>query len=312
MADEIHHVHRQACPSEKLPLATQPYRLDVIRSESITLRIGRQPSVFIAEHIHGITQVAFVHGADCEVVSRAPGKRAVVQRLDGDQVWILPPGHSHAVRLRREAHLIICDLDPDWSGKVAGAVVGHVIGAPLTHYVQRNPLITDLIRELRHEWETGLSGSHEHMATLGTSLGSCVLRAHGAWCPAVVRTRRLPQDLEDRIRSFVAEHLQRQATSAEDLESVQISPGVLARAACLSPDHFSRRWKVTTGLTPEQFLHQARLGLARELLRIGQYTVSQVADRTGFSDHSYFSLQFKQRFGLTPREYMLHHLARAS
>ena len=43
---------------------------------------------------------------------------------------------------------------------------------------------------------------------------------------------------------------------------------------------------------------------AEELLKSQFYTVREVCFLSGYNDESYFSREFKKRFGITPSEYM--------
>ncbi len=76
----------------------------------------------------------------------------------------------------------------------------------------------------------------------------------------------------------------------------------LARAAGLSRFHFSREFKRRTGKSPHQFLLDARLRHAAQLLEAGQ-PVTAAATHAGFSDLSRFGQQFKRLYGWTPRRH---------
>jgi AraC family transcriptional regulator len=74
----------------------------------------------------------------------------------------------------------------------------------------------------------------------------------------------------------------------------------LAAAVPLSPSHFSRAFKATTGLTPHRYVVRCRAEAARTLLRRPDLGVEQVARRTGFADGAHLARQFRRRFGMTP------------
>jgi hypothetical protein len=61
--------------------------------------------------------------------------------------------------------------------------------------------------------------------------------------------------------------------------------------------------KGLTGENPSFFFKTYKLNRAAELLVEGKYTVSEIADLTGFSTLSHFSKSFKKQFGITPSEY---------
>ena len=47
----------------------------------------------------------------------------------------------------------------------------------------------------------------------------------------------------------------------------------------------------------------ARKDKEAELLKGGKHTVAEIADMTGFSTQSHFSVVFKKQFGVTPSEF---------
>jgi AraC-like DNA-binding protein len=77
----------------------------------------------------------------------------------------------------------------------------------------------------------------------------------------------------------------------------------LAEKAGYTRSHFSRLFKAQTGLSPRQYVINARIVLAKELLRGTTLSVSEVAKRAGYGDIFLFSRQFKRTAGLTPSAY---------
>lgn len=61
--------------------------------------------------------------------------------------------------------------------------------------------------------------------------------------------------------------------------------------------------KGLTGENPSVFFKRYKLNRAAELLREHKYTISEIADMTGFSTLSHFSTSFKKQFGMTPGDY---------
>jgi AraC family transcriptional regulator len=79
-----------------------------------------------------------------------------------------------------------------------------------------------------------------------------------------------------------------------------ITLDALAAAVNLSPYHFARAFRATTGMTPHAFVTEQRLIVARDLLLRGDASVTEVAFSVGFSNVSHFRRLFRQRYGLTP------------
>jgi AraC-like DNA-binding protein len=74
----------------------------------------------------------------------------------------------------------------------------------------------------------------------------------------------------------------------------------MASVAKLSRSHFSRLFRQGSGIAPGQYLRGLRLAIALRLLQTGEYGVTDVANRCGFQDSSYFCRAFRKTFGITP------------
>jgi AraC family transcriptional regulator len=93
-----------------------------------------------------------------------------------------------------------------------------------------------------------------------------------------------------RVIKFVSENIAGNITVAD-----------LAGAACMSPAHFARSFKLTTGQCPHEFVNQIRLALAKQMLANRHLSISDIALSTGFSSQSNFSRAFRGATGMTPR-----------
>jgi len=81
----------------------------------------------------------------------------------------------------------------------------------------------------------------------------------------------------------------------------------LAKVAHLSISQFERRFRKVFGQTPARFLIRYRLTRASHILVQTESTISQIAHQVGFYDHSHFSREFKNLFGLSPGNYRNEH-----
>ncbi|MFS8368905.1 helix-turn-helix transcriptional regulator [Acetobacter indonesiensis] len=78
----------------------------------------------------------------------------------------------------------------------------------------------------------------------------------------------------------------------------------LAAVVGVSPYHFIRSFRQSSGETPHAFVLRRRLEHAAFLLKMGE-PASTVAHACGFSSHSHLSARFRQFMGVTPTEYAL-------
>jgi AraC-like DNA-binding protein len=76
-----------------------------------------------------------------------------------------------------------------------------------------------------------------------------------------------------------------------------------ARAAGMSPFHFIRQFEAVFGATPHQFRIQTRLDRAKQLLALGDFSVTDVCLEVGFTSLGSFSDLFARRVGAPPSVY---------
>lgn len=105
----------------------------------------------------------------------------------------------------------------------------------------------------------------------------------------------LPESIA-RVLHFLEDH-----TSSTDLTLAR-----LAGIAGMSPFHFCRRFKKTTGQSPMQYVIRLRIEQAKKLLKhhASRMSISQIATAVGFYDASNLNRHFKRLTGLTPTDFI--------
>ncbi len=83
----------------------------------------------------------------------------------------------------------------------------------------------------------------------------------------------------------------------------ELSLDDLAGVADLSPFHFSRVFKLTTGETPYHFVCSRRLARAQQLLIESEVGLAELALACGFASQSHFTAAFSKAFGTSPGRY---------
>jgi len=80
----------------------------------------------------------------------------------------------------------------------------------------------------------------------------------------------------------------------------------LARQLGVSYETFRKRFSAVTGTSPHQYRLRAIIQEAVRLLHQRPHTNAELADQLGFCNEFYFSRQFKEHTGLTPRQFREH------
>ena len=69
-------------------------------------------------------------------------------------------------------------------------------------------------------------------------------------------------------------------------ETVEVTE--LARACALSRSHFSRAFKCSTGLSPQDWIRNQRIARAKQLIQSTDLTLTQISLECGFCDQAHF------------------------
>jgi len=81
----------------------------------------------------------------------------------------------------------------------------------------------------------------------------------------------------------------------------------LARAAYLSPAHFSREFRRAFGETPHRYLLTRRLERAAALLRNTDRSVAEICFMVGLRSVGSFTTSFRRVYGVSPAAYRASH-----
>lgn len=100
------------------------------------------------------------------------------------------------------------------------------------------------------------------------------------------------KQLVEAIKSYISENIY-----------YDLSRETIAEQLKYHPDHLSRVFKKATGETLINYIQNEKIKTAIYLFKETNLSVSQVADRLGYTNFSYFSQLFKQKTGYTVREY---------
>ena len=71
----------------------------------------------------------------------------------------------------------------------------------------------------------------------------------------------------------------------------------------LSTSKFHHVFKQHTVLTPIEYINNTRINRAKEMLSDTNLSISDIAERAGFSDQNYFCRIFKKKTGISPKQY---------
>lgn len=160
----------------------------------------------------------------------------------------------------------------------------------------RDPEIERAVLSLLSEAENDQPFGGLYADALASLLAVHLLRRHSSLGRNAGRepAGTLPGAILRRVTDYVEENLAEGLT----LEGI-------AAVARMSPFHFSRLFKASTGRSPHQYVIQRRLEAAKRLLSGTALPLHEVARLAGFTDQSHLARHFRRQLGTTPRSFRL-------
>jgi transcriptional regulator GlxA family with amidase domain len=70
-----------------------------------------------------------------------------------------------------------------------------------------------------------------------------------------------------------------------------------------TPEHFSRVFKKYTGLTPMEYIWEAKIRKAKQLLLKTDKQIETICWESGFANRTHFFRKFYEADGMTPLQY---------
>lgn len=210
------------------------------------------------------------------------------------QVSIFPALQPVSVRSELTGEFVVVSIEQTFLSWATADLTFRGPMELLPHRSSEDSLVSALVLGLKTEVAKGNPGGRCYGEALALSL--CVhLATHFS-------SRRLKQP---EIRGGLASFQLRRTIEFIDAHLAQdISLRSLAQVAGLSPFHFARQFKRSTGLAPHQFILRARVERARALLMSAEFSMADIALQVGFCDQSHLAAHFKRIYGIPPKSFL--------
>jgi AraC family transcriptional regulator len=221
------------------------------------------------------------------------GEKVRAETFTSGDFCLLSPGVIERLCLKDAGECLIATISPALLTSLAWEMAdADSVDLPSAQRF-RDLQIEHLLLALRAELESSCPSGRLYGESLTTALAAHILRRY--WRvprPIVDYHDGLPGGLLQRVTDFVKEHLD------EDLALQQ-----LADLVHMSPYHFARMFKKSTGLAPHRYLMAQRIERAKSLLSDHRLGLAEVAYSVGFPSQSHFTATFSRFVGTTPGAY---------
>lgn len=173
----------------------------------------------------------------------------------------------------------------------ASSIPGDAAQIELLPYANfRDPLIMAVLMEMNREMDSGgLLGPLFAESALEL-LYVHLLRHYSNRATAhIPEGRGLSRDQRRKLDAYISDHL-------GEIQSIK----ELADHLHMSPAHLRRQFKAESSVPLWQYVIERRVQRGAELLRMGTYSLSEIALMTGFADQSHFTRHFRRHYGVPP------------
>ena len=162
---------------------------------------------------------------------------------------------------------------------------------------EERAIVTDCLKIIRMELEHGVD---KHSKTLLVTHIELLLNYCMRFYERQFATRsRANHDVLARFERLLDDYFEGPLAERDGLPTVKY----FADKVCLSPNYFGDMLKKETGKTPQEYIQEKVIEVAKERVAGTDETVSRIAYSLGFQYPQHFCRQFKRRVGCTPNEY---------
>lgn len=162
---------------------------------------------------------------------------------------------------------------------------------------EERDILMDLLKIIQMELEHGVD---KHSRTLLVNHIELLLNYCMRFYERQFTTRsKVNSDVLTRFERLLDEYFEGEQAEQDGLPTVRY----FADKLCLSPNYFGDMLKKETGKTPQEYIQEKVVELAKERMTDSRETVSRIAYSLGFQYPQHLCRLFKKRVGCTPDEF---------
>lgn len=262
--------------------------------ENIHFAHFQQPPCNVPEHISPRHTLCINVGKPVRLEQVVDGQRKAVDSISGD-LAIYPAYLSQQFQWNREAEFFNLFLEPSFLTQVGYAVFGSDHLELIPHLATlSDPLVQQIGFSLKTSLEIDGGNSSLYAEAIAHALVVHLLARYSTQSRQIKPIAGgFTQTQWNQILEFIHANLDRNIHLAE-----------LARITQLSPYHFAHVFKKTINISPHQYVIRCRIERAKQLMTMGNLSISTVAQMVGFASQGHFTYHFKRFVGVTPKVYL--------
>ena len=184
------------------------------------------------------------------------------------------------MRWERESEFLLLSIDPTLLARTATEVLEKETIELVPILSTLDPLIHSLALALKGELESPQVGGKLYVEMIAQTLTVHLLRNYTTNRSEICASTSpsLPKHKFQQAIDYINDYLDRDLSLSD-----------LAALVQMSPFHFARLFKKSSGFAPHQFVIRCRIERAKELLLQGQLGIADIATEVGFANQSHLT-----------------------
>ena len=219
----------------------------------------------------------------------SPGIRV---NLRPGSVFLSGPARLPARRSKGEIEFLVMELAPKYVMWAADelAIATHLEIRPM--WWGKEQQVRHVMMILQQELLAGCPSGPLLGEYIGLTLATMLLTRHAAEPARLVYRGGLPHYKLRQVLALIDDNL-----------ASGVSARQMANLVELGPCHFTRAFKVSTGLSPHQYVLRRRIERALDQLKQSKVSLADLAYKLGFSSQGHFTTVFHKIVGVAPHTY---------
>jgi AraC-like DNA-binding protein len=255
-----------------------------IQFRGLRLMHGGPVAMILPEHEHVETQIQTRFCPKVDGIGLEPYRSS-----------LYAPGQPHRGGVGDNWEVIVMLLDSQLMSEAADELFYRDRFSIKPFHVQCSRTVEQLNEAVRGEFRSPHGPSLFYLESISHVMAGYILRHHAVTDAQRTIRGRFSSTQIQRLERFIDERL-----------STEFGINDLAALVKLGSQRFTERFRLTTGMSPWQFVQARRVQRAQLLLADRKTALAEIALNVGFSSQSHFTNVFRRAVGITPKAYRDH------
>lgn len=166
---------------------------------------------------------------------------------------------------------------------------------PQKMHVENKEFFVYFINTLKNNTLTGSLQSPEHRLKASYSVASLLMKLENIYYNSKTNKNIAKLRIANNVK-LISDYIE--ANCLNDISGTDVEKKLL-----INFDYANRIFKKVMGITIMKYRNKLRIDAAKNLLSVTEYSMEQIAEKTGFCNKYYFAKCFKSIEGITPTDY---------